>query len=192
METLSKVKNLNSKKLVFASKTPKFPPKVAYTLLEIAQKVNPIKDTIYDPFCGNGTILIMAGLNFKDQLKHFYGSDINQEAVESTQLNLATYSALSDEEILSQIMPLDCTNQFPHNLDGTKTVIVTDPPFGRRCKLLPGTLERAFNSFQRNRVTDLSFCFDDKTILPEGLSEHYRIKEVYNNWNRAFYIAKIK
>lgn len=182
----------NMKGLIFASKTPKCPPKIAYTLADIAQQTNFSNDTIYDPFCGNGTILTVTGLNFAGRFNHYYGSDIDAEAVESAQLNLATCLSISDEKIIANVTPLDCTCKFPANLDGKRTTIITDPPFGRRCALPPGTLERAFENFSRNEVSTISFAFDDKTPLPEGLAEHYFIHPAYTNWDRIFYSARRK
>lgn len=186
------MKTPNGNSLLFAKRTPKFPPKVAYTLLEIAKDLSPSKTTVYDPFCGNGTILTIAGLNFGKQFQHLFGSDINPEAVDSARFNLATFTNLSDQEILTQIESLDCTYQFPTNLVGSTATIISDPPFGKRCSLPEGTLEKAFTNFANHSISDLTFCFDDKTSLPIGVSEHYKIKRVLSRWNRDFYVAQRK
>lgn len=186
----TKMKAPNGNSLSFARQTPKFPPKVAYTLLEIAKDVSSNKTTLYDPFCGNGTILTVGGLNFDKQFKYLFGSDIDSEAVESTRLNLATFTNLSDQEIIAQTASLDCTYQFPINLVGSTASIVSDPPFGKRCSLPKGTLEKAFANFANNSVSDLTFCFDDKTSLPTGISEHYQVKKVLSRWDRDFYVAQ--
>ncbi len=187
-----KMKNPDGNELLFAKRTPKFPPKVAYTLLEIANDLSQNKSALYDPFCGNGTILTVAGLNFEGQFKHLFGSDIASEAVDSTRLNLATFTNLSDQEILAQTAVIDCTYQFPVNLIGHITTIVSDPPFGKRCSLPKGTLEKAFANFTNQDISNLTFCFDDKTPLPTGISEHYKIKKVLSRWDRDFYIAQQK
>lgn len=187
-----KMKAPNGNSLLFAKRTPKFPPKVAYTLLEITKDLSPNKTILYDPFCGNGTILTVAGLNFEEQFKQLFGSDIDSEAVDSTRLNLATFTNLSDQEILAQTAALDCTYQFPVNLIGSITTIVSDPPFGKRCSLSKGTLEKAFTNFANQEISDITFCFDDKISLPTGISEHYRIKKVLSRWDRDFYIAQRK
>lgn len=187
-----KMKNPNGKELLYAQRTPKFPPKVAYTLLEIAKDLSQNKSALYDPFCGNGTILTIAGLNFEKQFKHLFGSDIDSEAVDSTRLNLATFTNLSDQEILAQTSSIDCTSEFPANLIGSTTTIVSDPPFGKRCSLPKGTLEKAFANFANQEISDLTFCFDDKISLPTGISEHYQIKKVLSRWDRDFYIAQRK
>ena len=187
-----RMKNPNGKELLFAKRTPKFPPKVAYTLLEIAKEISPSKNTLYDPFCGNGTILTIAGLNFNNHFKQLFGSDIDSEAIDSTRLNLATFTNLPDQKIIEQTYSLDCTSQFPANLDGSKATIVSDPPFGKRCSLPKGTLEKAFANFANQSISDLTFCFDDKIALPTGISEHYKIKKVLSRWDRDFYIAHRK
>lgn len=187
-----KMKNPNGNDLLFAKRTPKFPPKVAYTLLEIAKDIASNKKILYDPFCGNGTILTIAGLNFNNQFQQLFGSDIDSEAVDSTRLNLATFTNLTDQEIFAQTSSFDCTSQFPLNLNGSSTVIVSDPPFGKRCYLPKGTLERAFANFASHSVSNLTFCFDDRTTLPTGISEHFKVKKVLSRWDRDFYIAQRK
>jgi tRNA G10 N-methylase Trm11 len=182
----------NGKALVLASGTPKLPPKVAYTLLDLAISLSPQNKSLYDPFCGNGTILTMAGLNFSNQFKYLFGSDINLQAVDATRLNLATNTHLEDSQIISQVTSLDGTYQFPEKLDSKNATIITDPPFGRRCILSEGTLEKAFNNFFRNGISNISFCFDDKTPLPLSPNVPYKISEVYRNWNRVFYTGKLK
>ncbi len=59
-----------------------FPPKLAQTLLNLAQ----VKDgsTVYDPFCGIGTVL-MEGLLMN---LNVIGSDLDPKAIEDSQLNL--------------------------------------------------------------------------------------------------------
>lgn len=57
------------------------PPKLAQIMINLA---GPDTKTIYDPFCGSGTIL-MEGLL---QRKAVYGSDIDERAVEGTKTNL--------------------------------------------------------------------------------------------------------
>lgn len=186
------MKTPNGNSLLFAKRTPKFPPKVAYTLLEIAKEISSNKTNLYDPFCGNGTILTIAGLNFNGQFQQLFGSDIDPEAVDSTRLNLATFTNLTDQQILAQTSSLDCTYQFPINLMGHITTIVSDPPFGKRCSLPKGTLEKAFANFANQDISSLTFCFDDKTTLPVGISEYYKVKKVLSRWDRDFYIAQRK
>lgn len=188
----TKMKAPNGNYLLFAKRTPKFPPKVAYTLLEIAKDLSPNKTNLYDPFCGNGTILTVAGLNFNNQFQQLFGSDIDLEAVDSTRLNLATFTKLSDQEIIAQTASLDCTYQFPVNFDGSTAIIVSDPPFGKRCSLPKGTLEKAFANFASHSVSNLTFCFDDRTALPTEVSEYYKVKNVLSRWDRDFYIAQRK
>ncbi len=59
------------------------PPKLAQIMLNLAEK--PLEATIYDPFCGSGTTLQEAILfGYRD----IYGSDISENNIADTQLNL--------------------------------------------------------------------------------------------------------
>jgi len=59
------------------------PPKLAKIMINLAQA--PENGVILDPFCGSGTIVQEAVLN---GYKNIVGTDINQEAVHDTELNL--------------------------------------------------------------------------------------------------------
>jgi len=59
------------------------PPKLAQIMINLADPENTAK-TIYDPFCGSGTILIEAMIMGKNAI----GSDIDEKAVNGTSKNL--------------------------------------------------------------------------------------------------------
>lgn len=60
------------------------PPKLARMMMNLAG-IDVTKSTIFDPFCGSGTILMEAALL---GAKHLIGSDINAEATSDTKENL--------------------------------------------------------------------------------------------------------
>lgn len=89
-------------------------PKLAracVNLLELAAG-----DSVLDPFCGTGGILIEAGIM---GLKPF-GSDIDEKMVEGARQNLREYGI---EPMVSKKDAL--------NIEGSYDGVVTDPPYGR-------------------------------------------------------------
>lgn len=179
----------NGKAIVRANDTPKFPPKAASALLRVAQDELQNANVVYDPFCGSGTILIMAKLN-DDRKKDVFGSDINLGAIEATRLNIMKHTSITQKDVLNKIKRADCSKKLPFVFCEPITII-TDPPFGRRCKLEEGVLEKSFNNFYNAGILNISFCFDDKIRLPRELYKYYKIKKIYSNWDRIFYAANI-
>lgn len=108
------------------------PPKLAQTLVNLG--VQGKKRAIYDPFCGNGRILLEATLlGFE-----VYGSDLREQQVEASKENL---NWLSQEYGLDYVTPdrvwqADAT-AGPGRAIGTPFVIVTEPYLGKplRAKL---------------------------------------------------------
>jgi len=75
-------------------------------------------DTVLDPFCGTGGILIEAGILGA----RLIGADIDYKMVEGTRRNLE-YCGFKDPEIFQE----DARNI---HLDSRVNAIVTDPPYG--------------------------------------------------------------
>jgi tRNA G10 N-methylase Trm11 len=181
----------NGRHLVFADGVPKFPPKIAFMLATEAMRTRPDATSVYDPFCGNGTNLVLAGLNFP-RISGYFGSDINQGAVYSTQINLATQLGISTQAVERDVVQLDASRDFlPRETSGL--VIITDPPFGRRCTFAEGqSLQAAFANFRSRGVSDVFFCYDDATTLPVELKQDYKLREFLHRWDRKFYHASAK
>jgi tRNA G10 N-methylase Trm11 len=59
------------------------PPKIARTMINIALIKDPTQSTMYDPFCGSGTVLV-EGIDLGCTV---YGSDISKKAVTASQAN---------------------------------------------------------------------------------------------------------
>jgi tRNA G10 N-methylase Trm11 len=70
------------------AKAGMLPPKLAQTMINMSQLVTGPCDltnqTVYDPFCGSGTIL---GEGLIKEM-HVIGSDLSEEAIEAAQINL--------------------------------------------------------------------------------------------------------
>ena len=71
-----------------STRTPRFPSRLAYVMLNalFADQTPPV--TLYDPFCGNGVILCTAYLLFAERIKKLIGSDINPIVLDTARRNL--------------------------------------------------------------------------------------------------------
>ncbi|MBS3748428.1 MAG: methyltransferase domain-containing protein [Candidatus Thermoplasmatota archaeon] len=115
-------------------------PKIARALVNLSQ-VND-QDTILDPFCGTGGILLEAGLmNIS-----IIGSDISEKMVKGTQRNLSEYNINSFNMFICDIS--DISNHLLNPVDA----VVTDFPYGKSTSLQGEPLEelyqRSFHSIQ--------------------------------------------
>jgi tRNA (guanine10-N2)-dimethyltransferase len=93
-------------------------PKLGRALVNLA-KIKP-GDTVLDPFCGTGGILIEAGLAGMI----LFGSDLNKKSVKGTIGNLAHYKL---EGEIKDLDALKLSEGFSTKFDA----IVTDPPYAR-------------------------------------------------------------
>ncbi len=91
-------------------------------------------DTILDPFCGTGSILIEACYMGLRAL----GVDINWELVRGARTNLKHYKLYCGESVLS-----DATVFKSVNIDG----IATDPPYGRAASTYGEDIKRIYKGF---------------------------------------------
>lgn len=108
-------------------------PRIARALVNLAGVKK--GDTILDPFCGTGGILIeagLAGMNVR-------GSDINEEMVNGCKRNLEHYGVKGG---IKQTDAMDIGNEF-NNIDA----IVTDLPYGRSSFTSEKDMEKLYNGF---------------------------------------------
>lgn len=114
-----------------AEGVPSLGQREAYTLSTLA--LDEFRDdvTLVDPMCGNGCILMSAGLHFPGRIHHLFGIDSNPNTVLIARLNLGEMADMSESK----------HEQFPgyHILEGNaftspipragyKTVVVADLP----------------------------------------------------------------
>jgi len=107
-----------------SAKNGMFPPKVAQELINIAQLP---EGTIYDPFCGSGTVLQEAWLmGFTVQ-----GSDLSESCVEGTKENM---NWIKDEARLDAVVPYvfhkDATLLTADDLPKESFAIVSETTLG--------------------------------------------------------------
>ena len=69
------------------TRTPRFPPRVAYVMLNSLFEEERETVTVYDPFCGNGVILCTAYLLFSEQIKKLIGADLHPVVLETARRN---------------------------------------------------------------------------------------------------------
>lgn len=126
------------------------PPKVARMMVNISLGPKVLDDldtsiTVYDPFCGSGTVLMEALLM---SVKHVIGSDQDQEAVKGTQDNIAWM--LPQYEITPKIHVFqhDVTRPIQQLPAHSVSHIVTEPFLGKPSPR-PTQLENIFRGLER-------------------------------------------
>ena len=70
-----------------STRTPRFPPRVAYVMLNSLFEARQEAITVYDPFCGNGVILCTAYLLFSQKIKKLIGADLHPVVLETARRN---------------------------------------------------------------------------------------------------------
>ncbi|OGJ22362.1 MAG: hypothetical protein A2804_00360 [Candidatus Pacebacteria bacterium RIFCSPHIGHO2_01_FULL_46_10] len=104
------------------------PPKLARMMVNLAvQDGDPEKMTIFDPFCGSGTVLMEALLMGCAVI----GSDIDKDAVHGTGANLAWFSKAFDTVPADALSVQDATNITLADIKKQVDCIVTEPFLGR-------------------------------------------------------------
>ena len=78
--------------LYSAPGVPRFAPIVADLMMRMATDDQKTQVAIYDPFCGNGTILCAAMINYSSCVSNLFGADYDWGAVQSTGMNLTLLS----------------------------------------------------------------------------------------------------
>lgn len=120
-------------------------PKLARALVNLSRvKKN---ETLLDPFCGTGGIMIEAGLIGVKSL----GTDLNEEMIALAEKNLKEYHFKN-----YKLSKGDATKKLPEC-----DAIVTDPPYGKSSSLLGAKKDELYNKFIKNAYSRLksgSYC----------------------------------
>ena len=90
------------------SNYPNFPVRLAGEIFcQCLEFIHKTKDLcVYDPCCGNAYLLTVLGFLFNNKIKTIYGSDINDEAINLSQNNLALLSFSGIEKRKNNLMDL--------------------------------------------------------------------------------------
>jgi tRNA G10 N-methylase Trm11 len=145
------------------------PPKLAQIMINLAgyTKFNKTaSETIYDPFCGIGTIPTEGILlNYE-----VIGSDILQEVLDKTQQNIdwliKKYNLKPVQPILfkKDAQHLD-KNDFPKKID----LVITESYLGPPLKKIP-TADNIYNNFHIIRTLILNFFKSLREVITAGTS----------------------
>ena len=147
-------------------------PTLARALINLSRAVE--GDTLYDPFCGPGGILIEAGL----MGIRVVGSDYNPAMIECAKQNLEHYGIKDYQLRVCDAREL-CFNDFD--------VIATDPPYGRYSKVHGESsikkLYREFLKRARDRVKKgYISMFIPETVKPQSIiPDGYKVL-LYRKW----------
>ncbi len=100
------------------------PPKLAQIMLNLSGS----REVIYDPFCGSGTILLMAGeLNYKKII----GSDILSRAVRDSIEDIKWYESKFNKKLITEVFEADVLNLSQEILEEKIDCIVTEGYLGK-------------------------------------------------------------
>lgn len=111
------------------------PPKLARMMLNLAQgawNLQPENQTgktptVYDPFCGSGTVLLEGRMLGLDVI----GSDLDKDSVFGAQANLNWYSMNYRQDFQGKVFYSDATNVTEDMLGQKVDLIVTEPFLGK-------------------------------------------------------------
>ena len=92
------------------SKSGMMPPKLAKIMLNLVDN----KKVFLDPFCGSGTILLMAA---ELEFQKIIGSDISEKAVQDSQENIKWYQERFDKKIDNYIFRSDVKNLLEEGIE---------------------------------------------------------------------------
>lgn len=131
-------------------------PKLARALVNLSR----IKkgETLLDPFCGTGGIMIEAGLIGVRSI----GIDLNEGMISLAEKNLKEYGFKN-----YKLSKGDATKELPEC-----DAIVTDPPYGKSSSLLGAKKDELYNKFLKNaynRLKPKSYCV---IMMPKQLRVH--------------------
>lgn len=103
------------------------PPKVARMMVNLATR-GVVGGTLYDPFCGTGTVLAEALL----MGCHVIGSDLDETAAQGTETNLSWLKETYDVRGQSRVFASDVTQVHPSQFPQPVEYIVTEPFLGKQ------------------------------------------------------------
>lgn len=141
------------------------PPKLSQIMLNLAntgkESTTSTIKTVYDPFCGSGTILMEALL----QNKAVVGSDINPQAVEGTKKNLNWLTETTEQE--DKIFELDATTLTTKNFPKDVDAVVTEGYLGPIQTTFPDerTQNKIFSELERLHIQWLKSVPKDTPVV---------------------------
>ena len=139
------------------------PPKLAKIMLNLSSS----RGIVLDPFCGSGTILILAGeLNFKKII----GSDISEKAISDSTENLKWYEERFDKKLNYYVFKADIKDLIKEGVEENSIdSIVTEGYLGKPIK------GNETEDFIKNQIKELEKLYLDSfdifaKVLKQGVS----------------------
>ncbi len=146
-------------------------PTLAYALIKIASiKKN---ETVLDPMCGGGTILIEAALEYGKKAKYF-GIDISKKYLEGAKKNARKAGVAS----LIKFKQGDCRKLEEYFEEKSVNKIITNPPYGVR---MGGDAKKVLSLYRKFLESSHKVLADDGRIviltLRAGSFRHLILKQ---------------
>lgn len=139
------------------------PPKVAQIMINLAEVK--LDQTIFDPFCGNGTILQMAALL---GYKNLIGSDVDENQIKSCKTNNDWLKQNFSLDFDAELKTVDARNLTKEIKPNSIDAIITEPYLGAP---LRGSESEDFIKKQISELSDLykkSFEQFEKVLKKDG------------------------
>lgn len=109
-------------------KSGMLPPKLAQMMINMGAKKTGAGTTLYDPFCGSGTVLMMGAVN---GYKKLFGSDVSAKAVKDTEKNMKWLQEIESLKINGTIFQHDISKSLDGITEASIDSVVTEPYLGK-------------------------------------------------------------
>lgn len=136
------------------AKSGMLPPKLARLLVNLTA-ANPLTDTLLDPFCGSGTVLMEAALLGFTRL---IGSDISEKAIEDSETNMAWLKQYFPNTSMPDFL-IEDAGKLPRDLKDRFHAVATEVFLGEPQSKMPS--EKQARAAER-----------ELTSLYKGIFEH--------------------
>lgn len=123
------------------------PPKLARIMVNLAIGQDQTPKTLYDPFCGSGTVLIEAAM-LGECVKKTFGSDLDKNAVQGTKTNMEWLAQRYMLPLNFHIFMTDASQVTPEHTHEPIDLIVTEPFLGKPTPL-PTQLPNIFKGLEK-------------------------------------------
>ncbi|MDN6640430.1 MAG: N-6 DNA methylase [Tetragenococcus sp.] len=163
----------SDKLLVNAPRTPAFPVRVASEIMaRCLSLINRTEElTIYDPCCGGAHLLTVLGFLYNANLKQIYGTDIDENALEYAQENLALLKPNGIQQRKKSL-------QYHYEKQGEAAQLMALDSAKRLSAMLSNPQQKEIQcfkwditSFQRPPFKDVNIVITD---LPYGNMAHWQ------------------
>lgn len=178
------------------------PQKSAYMLVTLALKDEKENVSIIDPFCGNGIILMSAGLHYPDRVCSLYGLDADENTAFVARLNLdefMNYRTENGKEFPAHhVAHANSLNSLMPRI-GDQTFVVTDLPWGKKSRFFDSEGRIAepnylplFKNLRDHNISKLVVGVDSRMPLEMLENPQYLLERAESHRAMDFYVGKRK